>query len=87
MHPSAALVLRGLRIALGVLFLILGILGLFLPILQGILFLMIGTVLLAPHVPLMARGRDWFYQRFPASHALIERHKARWAGRRGSPPG
>ncbi len=43
--------MRPLRIGLGIVFIILGILGLFLPILQGILFLVIGSMLIGKDTP------------------------------------
>lgn len=43
------------RYFFGWFFILLGIIGLFLPILQGILFLVIGTIILAPAVPFFSR--------------------------------
>ncbi len=43
--------LKPLRVGLGILFLVLGILGLFLPVLQGILFLAIAAALLGKDTP------------------------------------
>jgi len=62
-----------LRITAGWIFLVLGLLGLFLPLLQGILFLAIGAYLLAPHVPFFARLRAWFYRKFPATERAVHR--------------
>ena len=56
---------RNLRIALGILSLILGVAGLALPILQGWLFLGIGLVLLAKDVPFFQRLSDKLERRFP----------------------
>lgn len=67
-----------LRICVGVLFLILGILGLFLPILQGILFLVIGMALLADHIPPVKRLRDWLYRRYPKLEKHQNEMKIRW---------
>lgn len=57
---------RFIRLILGWLFIILGVLGLFLPILQGILFLAIGFVLLAPDVPFFKRMMKKIKKRYPA---------------------
>lgn len=66
-----------LRMTFGVLFLVLGVLGLFLPFLQGILFLVVGVALLADHIPVFARIRNAIYRRFPrvehAVHCVRER--------------
>ncbi|HHM23725.1 MAG TPA: hypothetical protein ENJ23_01640 [Bacteroidetes bacterium] len=55
---AAKKLLTPVRIVLGVIFLILGILGLFLPVLQGLLFLTIAAALLGKDTP---PGR-WLYQ-------------------------
>jgi hypothetical protein len=46
-------------------FILLGILGLFLPILQGILFLLIGLLILSSVSPWAARVLHWLRKRFP----------------------
>ncbi len=53
------------RIVLGWFFLIFGVLGLFLPVLQGILFLLMGVMLLSPYIPLLRKGQLAMYRRFP----------------------
>ncbi len=65
------------RFIFGWLFIILGILGLFLPILQGLLFLAIGIALLAKDIPLFSRLRDAIYRRFPKTKQLVRRFGAR----------
>jgi uncharacterized protein len=68
---------------LGWLFIILGILGLFLPILQGILFLLVGLYLLSAESPWAARLLSRIRDRFPrlskkfdeAKHRAIEMQK------------
>lgn len=52
------------RLLFGFLMLVLGAVGLFLPGLQGILFLAIGAGLLAPDVPLFARLLAWMERKF-----------------------
>lgn len=56
---------RAIRPALGLLCLILGFIGLVLPVLQGILFLLIGALLLAPYVPAFNNLLDWGEQKYP----------------------
>ena len=46
-------------------FIFLGILGLFLPILQGILFLLVGLLILSSVSPRAARLLHWLRRRFP----------------------
>ena len=67
----------GYRIAIGIIFIILGILGLFLPFLQGILFLVIGIVFLAPEAPPVRRMRMLMYKRFPGSRHYFKKLKKR----------
>jgi uncharacterized membrane protein YbaN (DUF454 family) len=55
---------RGVKITLGILLLPLGVVGLFLPFLQGILFLILGLSLLASEIPYFARLRDRLKARF-----------------------
>ena len=50
---------------LGWAFMVLGVLGLFLPILQGILFLAIGMVLLSYESPWFRQKLAWVEQRYP----------------------
>ncbi|CAN0559873.1 unnamed protein product [Laminaria digitata] len=52
-------------LGLGWLFVFLGILGLFLPILQGILFLTIGLVLLSRESEWAAGKLNWLKTRYP----------------------
>jgi len=70
------------RWASGWAFIALGVLGLFLPILQGILFLIIGLVLLAPYVPLFRKIRIRILLRFPRLRHRILAHKERKRERR-----
>ena len=52
-------------LVLGWAFIFLGILGLFLPILQGILFLTIGLILLSRESEWAAAKLDWLKTRYP----------------------
>lgn len=71
-----------IRISLGILFLILGIIGLVLPILQGILFLIIGLILLAPYSPLIQRQLAAFRINHPKiylrSQAFMGKLRSLW---------
>ena len=60
-HP----VWRGVKITLGLILLPLGVVGLFLPFLQGVLFLLVAVALLASEVPFVARLRNRVRHRFP----------------------
>jgi uncharacterized membrane protein YbaN (DUF454 family) len=66
-----------LRLSTGWFFIVLGIVGLFLPILQGLLFIAVGIALLADHIPMFARIRDAGYRRFPKLQRLVRRVRAR----------
>ncbi|MCS7182913.1 MAG: hypothetical protein NZ869_07375 [Thermoanaerobaculum sp.] len=55
-----------LRHLLGWTFILLGVVGSLLPILQGWLFFAAGALLLAPEVPVFRRLFCWIEQRFPA---------------------
>jgi len=66
-----------LRMTFGVLFLVLGVLGLFLPVLQGVLFLAVGVALLADHIPVFARIRHAAYRRFPRLEHAVHRVRER----------
>jgi len=57
-----------LRIGAGIVMLVLGIIGLVLPVLQGILFLIVSAFLLAPYSVWVQRLLDKSKQRFPAVH-------------------
>jgi uncharacterized membrane protein YbaN (DUF454 family) len=75
-HPLA----HAVRWLAGWAFLFLGVLGLFLPVLQGILFLAVGFALLAPYVPLFRRARRSVYRRFPRIRTTVRGIKRRWRG-------
>lgn len=65
-----------LLIIIGWLFVFFGILGLFLPVLQGVLFLLIGLYLLSLKSPLAKRVLGKVRRRFPSLSGKIEH--ARW---------
>lgn len=68
------------RCILGITFLVLGVLGLFLPVLQGILFLVVGLIILAPESrwirALIAKLRT----RYPEAFTAAERLKLKFTG-------
>jgi uncharacterized membrane protein YbaN (DUF454 family) len=80
-HP----VWRGVKITLGLILLPLGVVGLFLPFLQGVLFLLVAVALLSSEVPLVARLRNRVRDRYPGpwekAEELGRRIKARLRGK------
>lgn len=61
------------RHVFGWFFIFLGVLGLFLPFLQGILFLFIGAIILAPEVPFFRKLLAKFEKRHPEIFAQARR--------------
>lgn len=59
-------------------FLMLGALGLFLPILQGILFIMIGLAILSSRSETIRRFLRRFEERHPHYHARVEQWRERF---------
>ena len=66
-----------LQLAAGWLLLLLGVVGLFLPVLQGILFIMLGLLVLSYHSPWAERLLARLRARFPRQHAAMHE----WAHR------
>ncbi len=66
--------------ATGYLFLVLGLLGMVLPILQGFLFLAIGLIILAKTAPWAERLLDRFRTRYPKAGAMIDKAEAKVEG-------
>jgi len=64
---------RVIRIILGTVFLVLGLLGLFLPVLQGWLFLAIGALFLSVDWPFFHRLVRWIENRFPRLRGKVEK--------------
>ena len=58
----------------------LGVLGLFLPILQGILFIMIGLVILSSRSEMVKRWLKHLEERYPHHHELMEKWRERMKG-------
>ncbi len=57
---------------LGWAFILLGIIGLFLPILQGILFIMIGLAILSSRSPTIQRFLGYLENRYPQYYQKVE---------------
>jgi len=77
---------RFLWLGLGWAFLLLGVVGLFLPILQGVLFIMIGLVILSSEYVWAHRLLTRVRERFPKVASLADRAKekaAAWRRRVG----
>lgn len=66
------------RILLGVIMLVLGLLGLVLPILQGLLFLLIAALLIAPYSRRVRQLLDAGQRRFPGVVQRASRIKQRF---------
>jgi len=80
-HP----VWRALKIAAGIFMLVLGFVGLFLPFLQGVLFMLIGLALLSTESERVRRLLDRVRARYPEVHAAERRLLAKvkgWFGNR-----
>ncbi len=76
-RDGAAFMKTFLLQALGYLFLVLGVLGMVLPILQGFLFLAIGLIILSKSAPWAARLLERFRQRYPKAGDLIDQAEAK----------
>ncbi len=59
---------RILKISLGILLILLGLIGLFLPILQGILFLLLGTLILSSESKRVRRLMALIRLRYPKQY-------------------
>jgi len=75
-----ASVKRALVLSLGWGFILLGIVGLFLPVLQGVLFLCIGLVILSSEYVWAHRLITWLRQRFPKVGRVADEAAAKAAG-------
>ncbi len=68
---------RVLKLTLGWIFIVLGVAGLFLPFLQGILFLAIGATLLAQESPWAHDKLQKLRRRYPRASATLDRAQER----------
>ncbi len=64
---------KKLVLVAGILFIILGLVGLVLPFLQGFLFLAIGVILLSLHSPKIRAWTDTHTVKYPKIHATIQK--------------
>src|SRR5574340_591656 len=64
---------RVVRQAAGWFFLVLGVIGLFLPILQGALFILVGVIILARDVPFFHKVHIKLEARYPALFARAKK--------------
>ena len=82
--PGRARLKHLVILGLGYGFMALGVLGLFLPILQGILFILIGLAILSRHAAWARRLLERFKQRYPEAarkaHLVEMRLKLWWRG-------
>jgi len=74
--PLNAIKKIGLLIV-GWFFIVLGILGLFLPILQGVLFILIGLAILSSRSEIIKRFLKHLEERYPQHHERVEKWKAK----------
>lgn len=72
-----------LRIGLGLVMLVLGLLGLVLPVLQGFLLLLVSVALLAPYSRTLQRVLDWAERRYPQVFARARAFQSRLRARFG----
>jgi len=71
-------------LTLGYFFLAVGVVGIALPFLHGLLFLLLGLALLSQEVAWAGRVRDWIAERFPRAHSVAveaEFRAGRWLRR------
>ncbi|HUT32805.1 MAG TPA: PGPGW domain-containing protein [Planctomycetota bacterium] len=81
------LTVRVLRIIGGVLLVIVGIMGCFLPIIQGLLLIALGLWVLSHDIPAARRLKDWAEKRVRVERAkLAEKRAKRKAARQKPPP-
>lgn len=72
---------RLLRIGVGSLLVLFGLIGLFLPVLQGVFFLVLGGLLLSRDIPFMRRFWKWLKTRYPAIGRAAERVRKKFLRR------
>ena len=60
------------RVALGYVFIVLGFIGLFVPVLQGILFLAMGSLLLSTHSKTFAKLKERMKAKYPGAYACVK---------------
>lgn len=68
---------RIIRLTVGWTFIVLGVMGLVLPFLQGILFIAIGLAIIAPEYQWAQDRLDWLRDRFPQVASGFDRAQER----------
>ena len=68
---------RIIRLITGTMLTILGLAGIFLPVLQGWLFFTLGALLLAVDIPMVRRMVCWFENRFPRLGKILDQARRR----------
>ena len=76
-EPRPSGLWRALKIALAIVLIPLGVVGLFVPVLQGVLFLLIAVALLSNEVPWLARFQDKVKARHPELWRRVDAKKDR----------
>ena len=76
-HIKTVLI-KALRIAAGVLFILLGIVSGFIPILQGWIFILIGLFILSYDIPFVHRRLEELRKRFPHHEKRMHRFRDWW---------
>ena len=72
--------MRIIRLTVGWTFIVLGVMGLVLPFLQGILFIAIGLAIIAPEYQWAQDRLDWLRDRFPQVASGFDRAQERAEG-------
>lgn len=67
---------RIIRIAIGLVLVVIGLAGLVFPIVPGFLFLLAGALCLAPDLPLLGRIINWIEKRSPKFGAKLKQARA-----------
>lgn len=68
---------RVLVFSAGIIFVLLGLVGLALPFLQGVLFIIIGIILLSIASPTVRVWAERHTRKFPKVHAMVEKMEKR----------
>jgi uncharacterized membrane protein YbaN (DUF454 family) len=71
---------RIVLLIIGWLFIGLGVIGLFLPFLQGVLFILIGLAILSSRSEIIKRFLKHLEERYPHLHERVEKWKAKIRG-------
>lgn len=78
--------LRVLRVIGGALLIIAGIIGCFLPIVQGLLLIALGLIVLSYDIPAARRLKEWAERRLREERARLAEKRAKRKAARRKPP-